>query len=361
TEIIASYPWYGNWGRDSLIALPGLTLCLGDIKTCNEVLSTIANQISGITYTNIGNIERHNVESADTPLWFIWAVQQYAYHIKNFKDVNKKFYNKIIEILNEYKKKKNPSILMHENGLLFLPDSEKNLTWMDAQVNGKNVLTRYGYVVEINSLWYNAVCFLLEYAEAIGDKNIKKEWESFPLQIEKSFNTIFWSPEKQYLADYVDNTKKDFTVRPNQLFAVSLPYSPLSDENRKKAILDVIEKELLTPRGIRSLSPMHPLYKGTCEGTKQDRDYAYHQGSAWPWLLGHFIEAYLKLHQRTGYKLAKKIYENFEPEIRNHGLGSISEIYDGNPPHEPRGSISQAWSVAELLRIKYMIDNLDNK
>jgi glycogen debranching enzyme len=184
-------------------------------------------------------------------------------------------------------------------------------------------------------------------------------WSHLPELIAVSFAENYWDEEKGYLADYVDGSFRDFTVRPSQVIAVSVRYSPLTLE-MKKSILDVVESELLTPRGLRSLSPKNELYKGVYEGTQESRDRAYHQGTVWPWLLEHFAKGYLRVHKKSGQYLIKRIYEGFEDDLSIRGLGSISEIYDGNPPHIGRGSISQATGVAALLRIGEMIEGFNN-
>ena len=359
TEIIASFPWYGNWGRDSLIALPGLLLAQNDFKTGKAVLDTIAESITGYVYKSIGNIEHSNVESIDTPLWFIWAVQQYAYTSGNYDGVIKDFSKKIVEIATIIKEGKNGNVSMHANGLLYLPDENKALTWMDSKVDGLPVVARYGYVVEINALWYNAVCFIIELAQKANNMGDAKDWDRVATKINESFKEIFWNRDKGYLADYVVGPFKNMNMRPNQIFACSLPYTPISD-NKKHDILEAVERELLTPCGLRSLSPQHPSYRGTCQGTTYERDSAYHQGTVWPWLLAPFAEAYLKIHQKSGLRLVKKLYSGMEKELFNHGIGSISEIFDGNPPHEPRGSISQAWCVASLLWIRKLIKDYES-
>jgi len=359
TEIIASFPWYGNWGRDSLVALPGLLLAQKDFKTGKAVLDTIAESITGHVYKNIGNIEHSNVESIDTPLWFIWAVQQYAYATGKFDDVINDFGTKIIEIAGILKDGKNGNVIMHSNGLLYLPDENKTLTWMDSSIDGFPIVARYGYVVEINALWYNAVCFIIELAQKANNVSEAQEWDKVATKINDSFKTVFWDHDKRYLADYVVGSFKNMNMRPNQIFACSLPYTAISD-NKKHEILEAVERELLTPCGLRSLSPKHPSYVGGSFGVANDRVRAYHQGSVWPWLLAPFAEAYLKIHQKSGLRLIKKLYAGMEKEMFNHGIGSISEIYDGNPPHEPRGSISQAWSVASLLWIRKLIKDYDS-
>jgi predicted glycogen debranching enzyme len=231
---------------------------------------------------------------------------------------------------------------------------------MDAIVDGIPVTPRIGYAVEINALWYNAIMFALELAEKEEDTKFIKEWSHWPEIIKTSFIATFWSEKKKFLSDYVKDGECNWHVRPNQVFAVSLPYIMLSKEICK-SVLDIVENELLTPRGLRTLSPNSSKYQGVYEGNQASRDNAYHQGTAWPWLLGAFCEAYLRIHKESGLQKIKDLYYGFEPELANAGIGTISEIYDGIPPHEAKGAISQAWSVAELLRIKSIIDKFEKK
>jgi predicted glycogen debranching enzyme len=243
---------------------------------------------------------------------------------------------------------------MQPNGLIYAGQQGHALTWMDAIVAGKPVTPRIGMPVEINALWYNAIMFSLEMAKLDNDNDFINEWGNLPELIKKCFIEIFWDEKKGYLADYVNGDYKDWSVRPNQVFATSLPFTML-DEETIRAILKVVEKELLTPRGLRTLSPKNPLYKGVYAGNQAERDNAYHQGTVWPWLLGHFVEGYLKIHGKSGLNFVKNIYEGFQTEVNRYGIGSIPELYDGDPPHNPCGAISQAWSVAELLRINQLI------
>ena len=197
--------------------------------------------------------------------------------------------------------------------------------------------------------------FSLELAEEAKDEKFIESWKNIPEIIKESFLETFYLPEKSYLADYVDGEYKNLSVRPNQVFAVSLKYSPLNDEI-KEQVLKRTKKELLTPRGLRTLSPKSPDFKGVYEGNQEQRDKAYHQGTVWTWLLGHFCEGYLKIYKERGVEFVSKLIEGFEEVMCEHGISSISEIYDGNPPHKPKGAISQAWSVGEILRIKRMIE-----
>ncbi len=356
TEVIAGFPWFGRWSRDTFIALPGLTLVPGEEKLFRDVIDTMIKDMQGPLFPNFGMKHNKVFNTADASLWFIWALQQYATILHKHEEVWKVYGKKIRAILEGYKSGEAANIHMLDNGLIFAGKQGLALTWMDAVVNGKPVTPRSGLPVELNALWYNAVMFAVELAEKSGDRKFSREWNKIAEMIPGSFTQAFWYEQKGYLADYVDGDFRDVSVRPNQVFATSLPYSPLEEEKRKK-VLDVVQNELLTPRGLRSLSPKNPLYRPVCHGDQKTRDEAYHQGTAWPWLLGHFAEGYLKIHGKQGLPLVKSIYSGFEPVMTEHGIGTISEIYDGDPPHTARGVISQAWSVAELLRIGWMIEN----
>lgn len=357
TDIVAGFPWFGRWGRDTFISLPGLTLAILDAKTCTSVLDTMSSKLKGALFPQISINSQAEYTSADTPLWYFWAIQQYAaFSKKEHAALWTKYGNDLKKILKGFKEGSEAGIMMHENGLIYAGENGKALTWMDAFVNGKPVTQRMGYPVEIQALWYNAVCFGLELAKKAKDLAFIKEWEEIPCLIEKSFVETFWDPAKNYLADCVDGKDKDWSVRPNQIFAVSLPYSPVNDDI-KKAVLDIVEADLLTPRGLRTLTPKSPFYKGFYEGDQADRDIAYHQGTVWPWLFGHFAEAYLKLYGRAGLSFIEKYYKNYEKDLTLYGIGTIGEIFDGDPPHSPKGATSFAKSIAELLRVKKLIED----
>jgi glycogen debranching enzyme len=213
--------------------------------------------------------------------------------------------------------------------------------------------------VEINALWYNAIMFSIEMAKIAEDNDFVNEWKNLADKLPQTFKDTFWSDEKNYLADYVDGNYKDWSVRPNMIFAVSLPYSPV-DEQIQHFVVEKVRQELLTPRGLRSLSPKNPNYKGVYEGNQASRDMAYHQGTVWPWLAGHYAESCLKVYGKSALPSVKNLYYGFEPALREYCIGSIAEIYDGDPPHLPKGALSQAWSIAEILRIKYLIDYYSN-
>jgi predicted glycogen debranching enzyme len=354
TEIIAGFPWFGRWGRDTFISLPGLTLSAGDVKTCKAVIDTMIAELKGPLFPNLGSGDHSAYNSVDASLWFFWALQQYAIRAGKIKAVWKEYGNKLKLILEGYRNGTLFNIVMDSDGLISAGEPGKALTWMDAVVHGKPVTPRTGKPVEINALWYNAVMFAVEAAGHASDTEFIDEWKPVADQIPASFTALYWNEAKGILADYVDGEYKDWSVRPNMIFAASLPYSPVDEEIRKK-IVSRVKQELLTPLGLRTLSPMSAAYKGTYFGDQAERDLAYHQGTVWPWLLGHFAEAYLKLHGNSGLSFIKNIYKGFEPALTEYGVGTIGEIFDGDPPHAPRGAISQAWSVAELMRIGEMI------
>lgn len=356
TEVKAGFPWFGTWGRDTFMALPGLTLTTGDLETALEVIDTMVARMKNGLFPNTVIKGKPAFNSVDAPLWFIWSIQQIGPYVPEF-DVWKKYGKVIQTILNAYKDGSTGIVHLMENGLLYAAQPGKPLTWMDAVVNGEPVTQRPGSPVEVNALWYNAVCQALEWSES-RDQKFYKAWAHMPELMGNAFIENFWDEKQGYLADYVDGSYRDFAVRPSQVIAVSARHSPLTLE-MKKSILDVVESELLTPRGLRSLSPKNELYKGVYEGNQEHRDRAYHQGTVWPWLLEHFVKGYLRVHKKSGYTLIRRIYDGFEDDLSIRGLGSISEIYDGNPPHYPRGSVSQATGVAALLRIGEMIEGFN--
>lgn len=354
TEIMAGFPWYGRKLRDTFGALPGLTIAAGDLKTFKLVLDSSLSEM----YLSIdgagARTGRQQLYGADTPLWFFWALQQYANQLGDRALVWKNYGKKIKGILKRYREGIGNVVKMHDSGLLYCGENNIPLTWMDCVVDGMPVTSRSGYIVEINALWYNAVRFSVKLAEAGGDSTFVNRWKNIPPLLKETFPQQFWSEEKGYCADYVRDDFTDWSVRPNQLLAASMPYSPL-DEEKKQKLLEVVTSELLTPKGLRTLAPKDPEYKGIYEGDQNSRDSAAHQGTAYPWLMGHYAEAYLRLYKRSGVDNIKRLFSGFEEDMQVHGIGTISELYDGDPPHYPGGALSYAWSVAELLRMEQLI------
>ena len=359
THLIAGYHWLTVHGRDTFIALPGLTLTNGDTKTFLDVINTMTGMMEGVFFPSSIKGGEYRYESVDTSLWFFWSLQQYIFFTGDSKTIWEK-YGKLMErILEGYKNGTTHNIHMQENGLLYAGFEHDTLTWMNTRVNDLPVINRNGLAVEVNVLWYNAICFYIEIAEKYGKKQVVKNWQIIKAKINESFTNTFWDKKSGFLADSVRGDYKDVAVRPNQLFAASLPYSPVSDEI-KYSVIRKVEQELLTPRGIRTLSPKNIHYHGIYKGDIVARDKAYHQGSAFPWLFGHFAEAYLKLHGKSGLGFIKRQLMEFEKEMTEAGIGTISELFNGDPPHTGKGAISHAWSVSELLRLNYLLNKFEN-
>jgi predicted glycogen debranching enzyme len=354
TLVIAGYPWFGAWGRDTFISVPGLALARHNLKLFREVMDTQVERIRDGLFPNMGDDENPAFNSVDAPLWFIWAIQQYM--AQGGDDGWKLYGDAAISVIDAFRKGTSFNIHTRDNGLVYAMAEGKALTWMDAVVNGVPVTQRGGFAVEINALWYNAVCFALEMAKRSKNTKFVKEYKDMPELIRKSFLELFWDDKLGYLADYVnDEEGPNFYVRPNMVIAVSMPYSMLEKDQMKK-VLDVTDSELLTIRGLRTLSPRNKLYKGIYEGNQEERDNAYHQGTVWPWLFGPFCEGWLRLYGKQGVQKVRKLVFGLEEVMGEHGVSTLSEIHDGNPPHAPKGAISQAWSVGEVLRIIELLE-----
>ena len=356
TEVVAGYPWFGRWGRDTFIALPGITLTQGDVKTCQEVIDTMIREMHDGLFPNMDTA----YNSVDSPLWFFWTLQALEPYIGGPQAIWQKYGQPMKAILTAYRRGIGEHISVHDNMLVWASNPHLAMTWMDAVVDGHPVTGRDGYQVEINALWYNAVCYTLELARQGGDQAFADAWADAPERIKQSFLSLFWYDAEEFLADYVDDHGQNILIRPNQIIACSLPYSMLND-TQKLFVISTVRRHLLTPKGLRTLSPRNPLYKGRCEGDQTTRDLAYHQGTVWPWLLEHYVRACFDIAGKSFLPDAKEIISQFYEDISSYGLASIPEIYDGDPPHEQRGAISQAWSVGAILRIQEMIDTYEKE
>ncbi|MBR4786410.1 MAG: glycogen debranching enzyme family protein [Bacteroidales bacterium] len=356
TEIIAGYPWFGRWGRDTFIALPGLTLALGKNDLCKEIMDDMVKEMRDGLFPNIGEGSGAAYNSVDAPLWFIRTLQLYAECIRKKRLIWKEYGQTLKDILNAYRKGTLNNIRMLDNGLIYAGGPGLALTWMDAVIDGKPVTPRTGCQVEINALWYNALKFCLDLAKYCKDKEFVNEWEPIAAHFPDVFKETFWSKEIGYLADYVDGDYKNFQVRPNMMIATSLPYTPISEKIRQLILKRTCE-ELLTEKGIRTLSPNDPEYKGHYAGNQAERDAAYHQGTCWPWLLFPFTDGMLAVYQNAAIPVLQKILYKFDSCMKSYGVSTIAEIADGDPPYKPNGCISQAWSVAALLYLKWRIEH----
>ena len=350
--ILAGYPWFKVRARDTFIALPGLTLSIEEQKYFEYVMASAEKELRAFMAGKPhGKI--YEIDKPDVPLWAVWCIQQYAKEVGKEKCLE--MYGKLVQdILDYIIKGKHPHLSLEENGLVRTEGRDQAMTWMNSTANGRPVVPRTGFIVEFNALWYNALKFG---ASLAADAKNSKRAEALEKRAElakTSFVDTFMN-EYGYLYDYVDGTMVDWSVRPNMIFAVAFDYSPLS-KDQKKSVLDICTRELLTPKGLRSLSPKSGGYNPIYVGPQTQRDYAYHQGTAWPWLGGFYMEACLKLYKRTRLSFLERQMVGYEDEMAYHALGTISELFDGNPPFHGRGATSFAMNVGEILRALELLE-----
>ena len=352
--VIAGYHWFSDWGRDTMIALPGLTLTTKRFDVARSVLLSFARHTDhGMLpnrFPDAGEAPEYN--TVDATLWFFEAVRAYLAYTGDLEFVRKEIYAVLNDVISWHVRGTRFGITVDSAGLLTSGESGVQLTWMDAKVGDWVVTPRRGRPVEIQALWYNALCVMEDLARRVGDEPGRKRYLNMATVAKWSFNRLFWNEQGGYFYDAVENGTVDASIRPNQIFAVSLPHTMLTPE-RAKQVLEVVEKHLLTPYGLRTLAPSDPNYRGRYTGDQASRDGAYHQGTVWPWLMGPFIAGYLRLHGYTA--AARQQAEAWLSPLKDHvtdaGLGHVSEIFEGDPPHRPCGCIAQAWSVAEVLRV----------
>lgn len=351
--ILAGYPWFKCRARDTFIALPGLTLSIEEDDYFELVMKTAMKGYYEFMEGKPVSVHIAEIEQPDVPLWAIWALQQYAKETSK-EECFKKYGQFIKDVINFIQDNKHPNLKLEENGLLYTDGKDKAVTWMNSTANGRPVVPRTGYIVEFNALWYNALCFCASLAATVGEEDSQQKLLAQAEQTKQAFLDTFLN-EYGYLYDYVDGNMMDWSVRPNMIFAVAFDYSPLS-QDQKKQVLDICTRELLTPKGLRSLSPKSGGYNPVYVGPQTQRDYAYHQGTAWPWLGGFYMEASLKLYKRTRLSFIERQMVGYEDEMSSHCLGTISELFDGNPPFAGRGAISFAMNVAEILRALELLE-----
>ena len=351
--LLAGYPWFKARARDTFIALPGLTLAIGERDYFELVMKTAEKGLREFMTEKPLSVKIYEIELPDVPLWAVWAIQQYVKEVG--VDEGYKKYGKLVSDIVDYIiKGGHPNLRLDDNGLLYSNGRDKAVTWMNSTANGRPVVPRSGYIVEFNALWYNALKFCAAMKTEQGKQKEAEDLEKRAELAKKSFVDTFVN-EYGYLLDYVDGNMMDWSVRPNMIFAVALDYSPLSQQ-QMKSVVDICTRELLTPKGLRSLSPKSGGYNPMYVGPQTQRDYAYHQGTAWPWLGGFYMEACLKLYKRSRLSFIERQLVGYEDEIDYHALGTISELFDGNPPFHGRGAMSFAMNVAEILRTLKLLD-----
>ena len=351
--VVAGYHWFADWGRDTMIALPGLTLMTGRPDVARNILRAFAESADrGMLpnrFPDAGEAPEYN--TVDATLWFFEAIRSYLRYTGDSLFVKRDLYPKLKEIIDWHVRGTRYGIRAGTDGLLQCGEPGVQLTWMDAKIGDWVVTPRSGKPVEIEALWYNALRIVSELANKFGDTAAELSFRRMAQLAQQSFAHQFWNPDAGCLYDVVNGDERDASIRPNQIFAVSLPHRmlPLAQE---KQVVEVVRRELFTPVGLRSLSPRDSQYRPRYEGGVYDRDSAYHQGTVWPWLMGPFITAYVHVNGRSesAREQAGQWLNGFSAHLADAGLGQISEIADADPPHRPRGCIAQAWSVAELLR-----------
>lgn len=353
--VLAGLPWFTDWGRDTMIAFTGLTLCTKRFKEAEEILLTFARYIRHGIVPNMFPDDNMPplYNTVDASLWYFYAVYQYLHYNPAAEAeafVKEQIFPHLKEIISAYEKGTDFSIYMEDDGLIHAGSGLDQITWMDVRVGDWVATPRHGKPVEINALWYNALRIMESLCEKFDED--ASAYRTRAEQVKESFNAKFWDSANQCLFDVVDGDEPDDHIRPNQVYAVSLPFSLLPEE-QEKAVVALVEKELFVGCGLRSLAPDHPDYHGIYCGALAKRDAAYHQGTAWGFLLGGFFSAYMKVnhHSSSAAENAVRMLEPVRKHLTDSGcIGSISEIFDGDTPHNPRGCYAQAWSVGEVLR-----------
>lgn len=348
--VIAGYPWFSDWGRDTMIALNGLTLATNRPEIAKNILLEFSKNISqGMLpnrFPDAGDEAEYN--TVDATLWYFEAIRAYLEKTGDYEFVRENLYEKLTNIIVWHLMGTRYNIHVDTDGLLYAGEPGVQLTWMDAKVGDLVITPRTGKPVEIQALWYNALRIMSELAKRFGDREDQAKYDAMAVLCKQSFNAVFWNEAEQCLFDVVENGNRDGSVRPNQIYAVSLCNSMLDDE-RSRRIVDKIAAELLTPVGLRSLSPNDPKYIPIYIGSPFERDSAYHQGTVWAWLIGGFVDAYRRVYPERENDI-RAYLAGFETHLFEAGLRQISEIFDADAPHNPRGCFAQAWSVAEVLR-----------
>ena len=351
TEMIAGYPWMGVDGRSTFIALPGITLEQGYKEDCIEVLDTMIRDMRNGDFA--GSASAYN--EADAPLWFFWTLQNLEKHIGANEIWNR--YGKVMKsILEAYRSGIGGRVQLHENGLVWAAAENVALTWMNTSIDGKAQLPRSGYAVEIQALWYNAVCYTLALAKKFGDKEFVAEWKNMPIKTQTSFLEKFWYSDEEYLCDYVNEYESNHAIRCNMIVACGLDYTMLNEEQMVNVALTA-RQHLFTPRGLRTLSPRNPLYDSTANDEQSQQDKVRMNGAVWVWPLIFYARCGFRLRGEAFAEKAQEILDGFNEEIQTYCIGSVGEYFDADPPFGPRGAFSSALSVGALLQVSEMLGN----
>ena len=348
TYIMAGYPWYNVRARDELISLPGCTLAINHEEDYFEILDTFLSALFRFIDKGEKDPTIGEIDLPDIPLWTIWAIQQFRRHTDS-NECRKRYGASVRRLVEDIRSEKIRNLKLNHNGLVSSNGQNTPVTWLSASINGQPIIPRTGYILEFNALWYNAVKFLISlYENEKGEEAYVASLASLAEKIKLSFLDTFLN-DYGYLYDYVNGSYTDLEVRPNLAIAIGLEYSPL-DRRQRKGVLDLCTRELLTPKGLRSLSPQSFAYNPTYVGNPTEREYAVHLGPARPWLFGFYADAYFKVFGLSGLSFIERMLIGYEDEMTEGCIGSLSEMYDGNPPYTGRGAVSTAKNVGEILR-----------
>jgi len=353
--VIAGYHWFDDWGRDTMIALPGLTIANGRPEIAREIILEYFNYISQGMLPNrfTSRSETPDYNTVDGTLWFFEAIRFYTEATGDTDLIKGDLFLKLVNVIRWHLEGTRFGIRVDDDGLLAAGVPGENLTWMDAKIGDKVITPRMGKAVEIQALWYNALCVMEAFAARFDNAELRTRFSDLASRAKTSFAEKFWNADAGCLYDVIDGDRRDPSVRPNQIFAVSLFY-PILEGEKARGVVDKVEQDLLTPKGLRTLAPDDAKYLGKYEGGPFERDSAYHQGTVWAWLIGHFIDAYLRVHsgEKDAVQHAKQMLAGLESHLHDTMLGSLSEIFDGDAPHLAKGAAAQAWSIGEFIRIR---------
>jgi len=354
--LLEGYPWFKVNARSQFMSLPGLTLCIDKENAFEEVMDTAIPYIRNFMAGKKDTGYIHDMEDPDVLLWVVWALGKFANRHREY--CYKKYGTFIHDIIDYITAQKHPNLEVLGNGLLYTNGKDKPVSWMNATAMGKPIVPRTGCLVEFNALWYNALMFEADIAKSANNEKLEKKLNDLAESVRSAFYEVFVNGSG-YLFDYTDGNYINWSVRPNMLIAIAIDYSPL-DKKTSRAILDITTKELLTPKGLRTLSPKSEGYSPYYQGSQYDKDYTSFNGAAWPWLLAPFSDAYLKIFQRSGLFSIDRTISSLEEEMANNCVGSLSQLYDGNPPYSGHAGLSYAVNVAGILRVLSLVKTFDN-
>jgi len=364
TSLVAGYHWFTEWGRDAMISLPGLVLTTRRFGLAKDILASF------LKYCDRGMLPNRfpdrsgapEFNTVDAALWLFHAVHQYFVATADLAFLRDEAFPKLEAVVDWHINGTRYGIRMDATDkLLSAGEPGAQLTWMDAKIDDRVVTPRHGKAVEVNALWHNAICVMEGFSRNLGSDKRADFYHQLALGIQRSFSQVFWNAKANCLFDCIHAGVPDRKIRPNQIFAVSLPH-PLLSQSKGQSVVQVVKEKLLTPYGLRTLAPDDPDYRPIYRGSRSERDNAYHQGTVWPWLLGPFVDAYLNAFGKSEdtCRFLESLFERFKQHLSEGMLGSISEIFDGEPPHTPRGCAAQAWSVAEVLRTYVKLQTIDD-